>query len=105
MTNDTTNAAIDIPHADDAISPGLKAAQEHVTENALEIDRSQACTCSGSQPVASHRAEIELIEEMRWARKALATSLESSEDQSRYLRVLAALRNQFGGHALKRPGS
>ncbi len=38
-------------------------------------------TSSTSAPVASHRAEIELIEEMRWARKALATSFESSEDQ------------------------
>ena len=33
-----------------------------------------------SAPVASHRAETALMEEIRWARKALATSLESSED-------------------------
>mmetsp|Transcript_10105 Transcript_10105/g.30644 ORF Transcript_10105/g.30644 Transcript_10105/m.30644 type:complete len:230 (+) Transcript_10105:980-1669(+) len=33
-----------------------------------------------SAPVASHNAEIELIDETRWASMALATSLESSED-------------------------
>ena len=38
-------------------------------------------TSSTSAPVASQSAEMELMEEMRWARKALATSLESSEDQ------------------------
>ena len=38
-------------------------------------------TSSTSAPVASQSAEIELIEEMRWARNALATSLESSADQ------------------------
>jgi hypothetical protein len=38
-------------------------------------------TSSTSAPVASHRAEIELIEEIRCARKAFATSLESSDDQ------------------------
>ena len=37
-------------------------------------------TSSTSAPVASQRAEIELIDEMRCARNALATSLESSED-------------------------
>ncbi len=38
-------------------------------------------TSSTSAPVASQSAEIELIEEMRWARKAFATSFESSDDQ------------------------
>ena len=38
-------------------------------------------TSSTSAPVASQRAEIELIDEIRWARKALATSFESSDDQ------------------------
>jgi hypothetical protein len=38
-------------------------------------------TSSTSAPVASHRAEIELIDEIRCARKALATSFESSDDQ------------------------
>src|SRR5215212_1255270 len=37
-------------------------------------------TSSTSAPVASHKAEIELIEEMRCARKALATSLDNSDD-------------------------
>mmetsp|Transcript_2063 Transcript_2063/g.5298 ORF Transcript_2063/g.5298 Transcript_2063/m.5298 type:complete len:253 (+) Transcript_2063:516-1274(+) len=37
-------------------------------------------TSSTSAPDTSHRAEMELIDEMRWARKALATSLDSSED-------------------------
>ena len=35
-------------------------------------------TSRTSAPVASHRAPIALIELMRWARKALAVSLESS---------------------------
>jgi hypothetical protein len=38
-------------------------------------------TSSTSAPVASQSAEIELIDEMRCARNALATSLESSDDQ------------------------
>ena len=38
-------------------------------------------TCATSAPVASHKAEMELTEEMRYARKALAVSLESSADQ------------------------
>src|SRR5271154_4150265 len=38
-------------------------------------------TSSTSAPVASHRAEIELIDEIRCARNAFATSFESSEDQ------------------------
>jgi hypothetical protein len=37
-------------------------------------------TSSTSASVHSHRAEMELMLEMRCARKALATSLESSED-------------------------
>jgi len=37
-------------------------------------------TSSTSAPLASHSAEIELIDDMRCARNALATSLESSED-------------------------
>ena len=37
-------------------------------------------TSSTSAPVASHRAEMELMEEMRWARKALATSFDNSDD-------------------------
>src|SRR3954464_15859362 len=38
-------------------------------------------TSSTSAPVASHNAEIELIDEIRCARNALATSLDSSDDQ------------------------
>lgn len=37
-------------------------------------------TSETSASVASQRAEMELMEETRCARKALATSLESSED-------------------------
>src|SRR5882762_1120332 len=37
-------------------------------------------TSSTSAPVASQSAEIELIDEMRCARNALATSFESSDD-------------------------
>merc|ERR1719230_2338255 len=40
-----------------------------------------ACATSVTlAPVTSHNAEIELIEEMRCARKALAVSFESSAD-------------------------
>ncbi len=38
-------------------------------------------TCCTSAPVASHRAEMALMEEILWARKALAVSLASSADQ------------------------
>src|SRR6185436_9413526 len=38
-------------------------------------------TSSTSAPVASQRPEIELIDEMRCARKALATSFDNSDDQ------------------------
>ena len=41
----------------------------------------ECATCVTSAPVASHRADMALMEEMRWARKALAASLESSADQ------------------------
>ena len=41
-------------------------------------------------PVASQRAEMELIDDTRWARKALATSLESSEDQRLVVIIWAA---------------
>src|SRR5213075_935920 len=37
-------------------------------------------TSSTSAPVASQRAEMELIDEMRCARNALATSFDSSDD-------------------------
>jgi hypothetical protein len=43
-----------------------------------------------SAPVFSHRADTELIEEMRWARKALATSLESSADHRLVVMILSA---------------
>ena len=40
-----------------------------------------ACpTSDTSAPVTSHSAEMELIDEMRWARKAFAVSLDSSAD-------------------------
>ena len=39
-----------------------------------------ASTCCTSAPVASQSAEMELMEEMRCARKALAVSLDSSAD-------------------------
>lgn len=38
-------------------------------------------------PVASQRAEMELIDDTRWARKALATSLDSSEDHRLVVRI------------------
>ena len=41
-----------------------------------------AATSSIFASVASHRAEMAFMEEIRWAKKALAVSLESSEDQS-----------------------
>ena len=44
-------------------------------------------TSSTSAPVASQRAEMELIEEIRCARKALATSLESSDDHRLVVRM------------------
>ena len=48
----------------------------------MRLSRPMAlATSSTSAPVASHKAEMELMEEMRWARKAFATSLESSDDQ------------------------
>ena len=40
-----------------------------------------------SAPVTSQRAEIELMEEIRWARKALAVSLESSALQRLVVRT------------------
>src|SRR5438876_12015957 len=48
-----------------------------------------AATSSTSAPVASHRAEIELIDEIRCARKALATSFESSDDQMLLQRIFS----------------
>ena len=47
-------------------------------------------TSSTSAPVDSQRAEIELIDEMRWARKALATSFESSDDH----RLVVTMRSR-----------
>merc|ERR1719473_2503432 len=41
----------------------------------------ECATSATSAPVTSQSAEMELMEEMRWARKALAVSLESSADQ------------------------
>ena len=41
----------------------------------------ECATSSTLAPVTSHSAEIELIDEMRCARKALAVSFESSADQ------------------------
>ena len=41
-----------------------------------------AATSSMSAPVASQSAETALMEDTRWARKALATSFDSSADQS-----------------------
>ena len=40
-----------------------------------------------SAPVFSQRAEMVLIEEIRWARKALATSLDSSALQTLLVRI------------------
>ena len=42
---------------------------------------------STSAPVASHNSDMLLIELMRWARKALATSLDSSLDQTLVVRM------------------
>ena len=39
-------------------------------------------------PVDSHNAEIELIEEILWAKKAFAVNLESSELQRLVFRIL-----------------
>ena len=44
-------------------------------------------TSDTSAPVASHSAEIELIDEMRCARKAFAVSLESSADHRLVVRT------------------
>mmetsp|Transcript_11865 Transcript_11865/g.36901 ORF Transcript_11865/g.36901 Transcript_11865/m.36901 type:complete len:414 (-) Transcript_11865:231-1472(-) len=44
-------------------------------------------TSSTSAPVASHTAEMALMDEMRWARKALAVSFESSDDHTRVVRM------------------
>jgi|GEM_PF-3283680 len=44
-------------------------------------------TSSTSASVASHSAEIALMLEMRWARKAFAVSLESSADQTLVVRI------------------
>ena len=44
-------------------------------------------TSETSAPVTSHKAEIELIDEMRWARKAFAVSFESSADHRLVVRT------------------
>ena len=49
-----------------------------------------AATSSTSAPVTSQRAEMELMEETRCARNALATSLESSADQRPVLSIRSA---------------
>ena len=46
-----------------------------------------SATSSTSAPVASQSAEMALIEEMRCARKALATSFDSSLDQTLVVRM------------------
>ena len=45
-------------------------------------------------PVASHRADIELMEETRWARNAFATSLDSSDDH-KFVVIICSLGTQF----------
>lgn len=40
-----------------------------------------------SASVASHRAEMELIDDTRWARTALATSFDSSDDHRFVVRI------------------
>jgi hypothetical protein len=52
-------------------------------------------TSSTSAPVASHSADTELMEEMRCARNALATSLDSSDDH----RLVVMMRSR-GTHWL-----
>mmetsp|Transcript_23008 Transcript_23008/g.57773 ORF Transcript_23008/g.57773 Transcript_23008/m.57773 type:complete len:231 (+) Transcript_23008:756-1448(+) len=52
----------------------------------LSVPRARL-TCWTSAPVASHRAEMEFTLEIRCARKALATSLESSEDHRLVVRI------------------
>ena len=47
-------------------------------------------TCCTSAPVASHRAEMELMEEMRCARKALAVSFDSSALHRLAVRILSS---------------
>merc|ERR1719231_1505779 len=48
----------------------------------MRVSTPIACATSATfAPVTSHSAEIELIDEMRCARKALAVSFESSADQ------------------------
>ena len=48
----------------------------------IRLSVPMACATSSTlAPVASQSAEIALIEEIRWARNALAVSLDNSEDQ------------------------
>ena len=46
-------------------------------------------TSSTSASVASQRAETALMDEIRWARKALAVSFDSSEDQTLVVRIFS----------------
>ena len=46
-------------------------------------------TSSTFASVASQSAEMALMEEIRWARKALAVSLESSDDQTLVVRIFS----------------
>ncbi len=43
-----------------------------------------------SLPVASHRAEKELIEEIRWAKNALQQSLDNSADHKPVVMILSS---------------
>ena len=48
-------------------------------------------TSSTSAPVASQSAEIALMLDIRWARKALAVNLDNSEDQRLVVIILSLL--------------
>lgn len=51
-------------------------------------------TSSMLAPVASQMAERALIEEMRWARSALAASLDNSDDQRPTVRIRSRLQDR-----------
>lgn len=75
-----------VQHATCALSAKLVATrlasqQEHFSAcQCDQLNISCLHTCCTSAPVASHSAEMELMEEILCARKALAVSLDSSAD-------------------------
>ena len=47
-------------------------------------------TSSTSAPVTSQSSEMELMEDTRWARKALAVNLDSSEDHKLVVKIFSS---------------